>query len=250
MKPSAHRSRLAVEVLESRTVPSVVPWGPYPDPNSQDPPPPPPEYPPPPGPTEPPYGPYPYPGFPPPTGGDPPPTGSGPPPTGGDPPPAGGDPPTGAINLLADTNVDGLFDAADDALEDDLLGKIVFVNDDDDDGNLQLDDWQVEPTPGEDDLAEVRIDLDLPSSGSGNMGFVVGLSLTGDVSQVRLWKSADRSEELSAAGFYWMAYQTPPVIFVEALGVGFATLTATLLAPGGQVAVQSNGQPARDEINL
>jgi len=146
--------------------------------------------------------------------------------------------------------VDGVFDAADDALEDDALGKIVFVNDDDDDGNLQLDDWQVEPTPGEDDLAEVRIDLDLPSSGSGNMGFVVGLSLTGDVSQVRLWKSADRSEELSAAGFYWMAYQTPPVIFVEALGVGFATLTATLLAPGGQVAVQSNGQPARDEINL
>ncbi|HYH65049.1 MAG TPA: hypothetical protein VD866_10175, partial [Urbifossiella sp.] len=130
-----------------------------------------------------------------------------------------------------------------------MLGKIVFMNDDDDDCNLQLDEWQAEPTPGEDDLAEVRIDLDLPSSGSGGMGFVVGLSLAGDTSAVRLWKAADRSEELSL-GMYWMAYQAPTVIFVEALGVGFATLTATLVDLSGQYAVQPGGVAGRDTINF
>lgn len=132
--------------------------------------------------------------------------------------------------------MDGAFDVADDLLEDDELGKIVFMNDDDDDGNLQRDDWQVEPTPGEDDLAQVQINLDLPSS--GGMGLVVGLSLSGDTSLVRLWKTPDRSEALSATGVYWMTYQTPPVIYVEALGVGEAFLRATLTDVSGQYSVQ------------
>jgi SdrD B-like domain len=129
-------------------------------------------------------------------------------------------PRTEIVNITSDTNVDGRFNSVDDNLENDSLGKIVFTNNDDDNADLEMDVDTPGQVIGEDDLAEVR--LNIPSNRSGQ---TARLRVLGDAAAIRLWKNSDRTGPLGTLQEYIVGQnQIPSKVYVEGISTGVAYL--------------------------
>lgn len=149
-----------------------------------------------------------------------------------------------AVNLTADTDVDGSFNAADDALEDDAIGKLVFVNDDDDDGDLVKDNEDSGAVTGEDDLAEVQINI--PASFDGMMA---RLTVEGDAGSLRLWSAADRTGTIGSMTDYIVGQDPIPAsVYVEGLETGVATLRLEMLDPMSGAVLFKDGAKVADDL--
>ena len=151
-------------------------------------------------------------------------------------------PRTDIVNLTSDTNVDGRFNSVDNALEDDSLGKLVFANIDDDNGDLVMDMTSPASVAGEDDLAEVR--LNIPSNRNGQTAH---LRVLGDPTAIRVWTNSNRTGLLGTMQEFVVGQsQIPSKVYIEGVATGVAFLQ--LEVGNGVPGTLNNGEPNLDAI--
>lgn len=135
------------------------------------------------------------------------------------------------VDLAADTNVDGFINIDDEFLEDDSLGKVLFVNDDDDNLDEVIDKDQAGPVLGEDDLVPVIVTV--PTESDDYVGWQVRLSVLSGNGNITLWNRADKYIEIGTSYTYTIGIdEVPSIVWVEGLAVGEAILSIELLQPG------------------
>jgi cyanophycinase-like exopeptidase len=138
------------------------------------------------------------------------------------------------VDLDTDSNNDGVIDpdnspaGTDDPIEENQPGRVLALNDDDDDADNVSDMAAPARVVGENDLAELRLSVSsVPVTGPGQAIVTITAS-----AGLRLWSDASRSVALAAnngiASWDLFVSQPPVSLFVEGVAVGGATLVCML----------------------
>ena len=151
---------------------------------------------------------------------------------------------TQAINLTADNDVDGDFDSADDAIENDSLGKLILANADDDDptgdGLFVADRDQFGHVEGEDDLAEFRLDVPQVDDPEYDGWSVRLMTEGGSASDIRIWSEPQKGTEVAfGKAFVFGTDEVPSSLYVEGINHAVVQLVLMLQNPQGQVKAQN-----------
>lgn len=139
--------------------------------------------------------------------------------------------------ITTDSNNDGSIDEATDGPVATVYpGRIIRLNDDDDNGNGTADKDE-SPVTSEDDLVQVDLSC-LPSTG------IIGGQLKLEISSgtsIRLWDTQTKDHEIVSGQIYTVE-SLPPHIWVECVGMGASVLDLVLLKSVGTVVL------SRDQV--
>ncbi|MEX0676596.1 MAG: Calx-beta domain-containing protein [Pirellulales bacterium] len=132
-------------------------------------------------------------------------------------------------DIDVDSNNDGAIADADDPIETNAPGKIIFWNRDDDNGNT-VPDYD-DPGPlaaADDDLVPFQLALrqsQLPPATIADLRLT--LAVTQVATYVRVWDSATKNNLINLP-ITWTVAQLPGTLYVEGVATGDATLSLTL----------------------
>jgi hypothetical protein len=143
------------------------------------------------------------------------------------------------VNIETDSDNNGTINAADNMVEDEFPGRAMWPNADNDNvagGNTQADMDETGTVAGENDLAEIRVDV-LPELANLMVKLEVVKAAPSDLDLVKVWLQADKT---TLAPMQWNAQELPYTLWVEGLGqAGTATLTLSLVSsPGAKDSVK------------
>jgi hypothetical protein len=135
------------------------------------------------------------------------------------------------IKMDTDSNNDGTIDATDDAQEEESPGKLVPVNDNDDNSNRTSDLMDTAVT-GENDLSEINVSLDpeeIASDSAVQNDINIQLEASSGASHIKLWDSATKSNEISLPKTYNLGTDTlPSSVYLEGSASGETDLDIVL----------------------
>lgn len=138
-----------------------------------------------------------------------------------------------SVDLQVDSDNDGTITASDDRVELDDPGKIICVNDDDDDGDDTPDKDQSGTISGENDLSEIRLDY-LPEYGLDD-GVEIHLEASSGDANIKIWETSAKGTPVDLPKRYTIgSEEPPPSLYIEGIQPGESTLDLILLDPNGQ----------------
>ena len=151
--------------------------------------------------------------------------------------------PSYKFDLDNDANNDLVIDAADDPVEDDYPGKLLFVNSDDDNVNC-ISDLTENPVTGEDDLVEFKLAWEsMPRPDvSDYAGWKLALSMAPfQTGNGKVWTTKEKADEITfdtlTPNSHWAKVWVigtdvmPDKLFLEAIDSGGIALVLTLHTP-------------------
>ncbi|MCX6345239.1 MAG: right-handed parallel beta-helix repeat-containing protein [Armatimonadetes bacterium] len=143
------------------------------------------------------------------------------------------------VDIDTDSNNDGAIDSQDDPIEENLPGRIITYNTDDDNFNDVPDKDESGTLTGENDLAQIKLAY---GSSSGITGRKVTLLASSGGDKIKVWSTSTKGSQI-VLPYIIDSNAVPSVLYVEGVGVGEATLDIVL-------ALSDNTELVRDKAKF